>query len=155
MLAVFVGNLKLVRFLIENRAHVNITDVNGRTALFDAFHKSHVEICGRLLVAGSTLQPDCVQDRSSFIIQVLDWMAERLACHRRFMTVVLFAMHDCSGTVLLPKIGNLENVKVLVAEFLDIQTGADLRRLRGITPALQAIAVNDDDDDDDDDGDGY
>ena len=76
------------------------------------------------------------------------------------MTVVLFAMHERSGA-LVAMIGMVEEVKALVAEFLDIQTGADLRRLRGITPALQAIAVNaddddmeeeDDDDDDDEDG---
>ena len=63
----------------------------------------------------------------------------------RRMTVVLFAMHERSGA-LVAMIGMVEEVKALVAEFLDIQTGADLRRLRGITPALQAIAVNADDD---------
>ena len=49
---------------------------------------------------------------------------------------------------VMAMIGMAEEVKALVAEFLDIQTGADLRRLRGITPALQAIAVNADDNDD-------
>ena len=61
---------------------------------------------------------------------------------------MLFARHETSGA-LVAMIGMVEEVKALVAEFLDIQTGADLRRLRGITPALQAIAVNADDDDPD------
>ena len=103
---------------------------------------------GHLLVAGITLQPQHFQHRLTFTTQVLDWAAERLACHHRFMTVVLFAMHENSGA-LVAMIGMVEEVKALVAEFLDIQTGADLRRLRGITPALQVIAVNADDDDPD------
>ena len=104
-------------------------------------------------MAGITLQPQHFQHCPSFTTQVLDWAAERLACHHRFMTVVLFAMHERSGA-LVAMIGMVEEVKALVAEFLDIQTGADLWRLRGITPALQAIAVNADDDDEEPDGDG-
>ena len=119
-------------------------DHDGDNALQYACYSKHAEICGRLLVAGITLQPQHFQHRLTFTTQVLDWAAERLACHHRFMTVVLFAMHERSGA-LVAMIGMVEEVKALVAEFLDIQTGADLRRLRGITPALQAIAVNADD----------
>ena len=125
-------------------ANIQHTAASGSNALGYACRSEHVEICGRLLVAGITLQPQHFQHRLTFITQVLDWAAERLACHHRFMTVVLFAMHERSGA-LVAMIGMVEEVKALVAEFLDIQTGADLRRLRGITPALQAIAVNADD----------
>ena len=144
------GHLGIMRCLIQSgRANLNVMDRDGDNALYYVWYSQfkRVEICGRLLVAGITLQPQPFQHRLSFTTQVLDWAAERLTCHHRFMTVVLFAMHENSGA-LVAMIGMVEEVKALVAEFLDIQTGADLRRLRGITPALQAIAVNTDDDDD-------
>ena len=154
MIAAWQSHLEIVRFLIQSgRANIDHTAHDGSNALYDACHSKNVEICGRLLVAGITLQPQHFQHRLTFTTQVLDWAAERLACHHRFMTVVLFAMHENSGA-LVAMIGMVEEVKALVAEFLDIQTGADLRRLRGITPALQAIAVNADDDDEEPDGDG-
>ena len=147
MIAAQHGHLGIMRCLIQSgRANLDQTACNGANALFGACNHKHVEVCGRLLVAGITLQPQHFQHRLSFTTQVLDWAAERLACHHRFMTVVLFAMHERSGA-LVAMIGMVEEVKALVAEFLDIQTGADLRRLRGITPALQAIAVNADDND--------
>ena len=78
--------------------------------------------------------------------QVLDWVAERLAWHHRFMTVVLFGIHQNSGSAL-SMLGGVLEVRVRLAEFLDIQTGRDLRNLRAISPALrQIIAVNADDD---------
>ena len=147
MAAVSKGHLDVVQCLIQSgQANLSAMDHNGNNALYDACGSKRVEICGRLLVAGITLQPQHFQQRLTFTTQVLDWAAERLACHHRFMTVVLFAMHERSGA-LVAMIGMVEEVKALVAEFLDIQTGADLRRLRGITPALQAIAVNADDND--------
>ena len=158
MLAAQEGHLDIVRCLIQpGVANLEHIAHDGSNALYDACYSKHAEICGRLLVAGITLQPQHFQHKLTFTTQVLDWAAERLACHHRFMTVVLFAMHENSGA-LVAMIGMVEEVKALVAEFLDIQTGADLRRLRGITPALQAIAVNADDDEmeeaeDEEDGD--
>ena len=103
--------------------------------------RRHVEICGRLLIAGTAAQPrDFQGPRQPRKAQVLDWAAERLACHHCFMSVVLFAMHRSGGTALsLVMVGGRENVKRLVAEFLDIQIGRELRNLRAIRPALQAL----------------
>ena len=70
--------------------------------------------------------------------QVLDWAAERLACHHCFMSVVLFGMHDCSESAL-SMIGGVLEVRVLIAAFLDIQIGRELRNLRAIRPALQGL----------------
>ena len=120
---------------------MNPARTNGWTALTGASHYGHIEICGRLLIAGVTAQPRDFQGRGQpRKAQVLDWAAERLACHHCFMSVVLFAMHRSSGTALsLVMVGGRENVKRLVAEFLDIQIGRELRHLRAIRPALQAL----------------
>ena len=114
---------------------------DGWTALGYASHHGHVKICGRLLIAGVTAQRrDFRGPGQPRKAQVLDWAAERLACHHCFMSVVLFAMHRSSGTALsLVMVGGRENVKRLVAEFLDIQIGRELRHLRAIRPALQAL----------------
>ena len=83
--------------------------------------------------------------RVTFTNQVLDWVAERLAWHHRFTTVVLFGIHQNSGSAL-SMLGGVLEVRVRLAEFLDIQTGRDLRNLRAIGPALrQIIAVDADD----------
>ena len=106
-----------------------------------------VEIFGRLLMAGITItNPNQFRHRVTFTTQVLDWVAERLAWHHRFTTVVLFGIHQNSGSAL-SMLGGVLEVRVRLAEFLDIQTGRDLRNLRAISPALrQIIAVNADDD---------
>ena len=141
MIAASYEHLKVVRFLVQAGANVNQTDGDGKTALFDASNDGQVEICGRLLIAGANAQPRDFQDeRQLRKAQVLDWADERLACHHCFMSVVLFAMHRSSGTALsLVMVGGRENVKRLVAEFLDIQIGRELRNLRAIRPALQAL----------------
>ena len=135
------GHHNSTRFLIQAGADVNQARNDGWTALGVASHKGHVEICGRLLIAGATAQPrDFRGSRQPRKVQVLDWAAERLACHHCFMSVVLFAMHRSSGTALsLVMVGGRENVKRLVAEFLDIQIGRELRNLRAIMPVLQAL----------------
>ena len=75
-------------------------------------------------------------------VKIMKWAKNRLACHRRFMSVVLFAMHRTSGTALsLVSVGGRENVKRLLAEFLDIQVGRELRNLRAIRPELRLIRV--------------
>ena len=102
-----------------------------------------VEIFGRLLMAGIPLpsNQDLWNDVDT-LSQILDWLLERLACHNRFVSVVLFGMHDCSGTVLLPMIGALENVKAKVAKFLDIQIGREQANLRRAIPALRQALAN-------------
>ena len=140
-IAAWGGHLKIIHFLIQAGADVNHTDHDGLTALSFASQEGHVEICGRLLIAGATAQPrDFQGPRQPRKAQVLDWAAERLACHHCFMSVVLFAMHRSSGTALsLVMVGGRENVKRLVAEFLDIQIGRELRNLRAIRPMLQVL----------------
>ena len=54
------------------------------------------------------------------------------------MSVVLFGMHDCSESAL-SMIGAVLEVRVLVAEFLDIQIGRELRNLKAIRPVLGAL----------------
>ena len=110
MFAALTGQLKVVRFFVQPGV-ANLQYSVIPNALFCACYRKHVDICGRLLVAGITPQSHHFQHRLAFLTQVMDWTTERLACHHRFTTVVLFGMHDCSGTVLLPMIGNLENVK--------------------------------------------
>ena len=141
MVAANRRHLKVVQLLVQAGADVNQTDNDGKTALFHASGQGQVELCGRLLIAGVTAQPrDFHYERQPRKAQVLDWAAERLACHHCFMSVVLFAMHRSSGTALsLVMVGGRENVKRLVAEFLDIQIGRELRHLRAIRPALQAL----------------
>ena len=147
MMAAFRGQLQTVRFLIHSGlSNVHLTTQHGRNAISVACMGKHIEVCGRLLVAGLAITiPHDFQHRLTFTTQVLDWVAERLACHHRFMTVVLFGMHERSGTAL-SMLGGVLEVRVRIAEFLDIQTGSDLRHLRAAPAALrQTIAVNADD----------
>ena len=142
------GHLGVVQFLMH-LGHTNVlhlTTVDGKNALTAACHGKHIEICGRLLVSGLAItSPADFQHRLTFTTEVLDWVAERLGCHHRFSTVVLFGMHECSDTVL-SMLGGVLEVRVRIAEFLDIQTGSDLRHLRAAPVALrQTIAVNADD----------
>ena len=152
-------HLKVIQFLVQAGADVNQTDHDGKTALFDASDQRQIELCGRFLIAGAIAQPrDFQGPRQPGKAQVLDWAAERLACHHCFMSVVLFGMQDSSGS-MLSMIGAVLELRVLLAEFLDIQTGRDLRNLRAITPALQAIPMHGPYEDDEDenheaDGDG-
>ena len=98
-----------------------------------------METCGRLLIAGATARPwDFDHSRQPRKALVLDWATERLAAHHCFMSVVLFGMHNISGSALC-MIGAVLEVRVLIAQFLDIQMGQDLRNLRAITSALQDL----------------
>ena len=147
MVAALEGHLQTVRFLIPSGStNLHLTTPDGSNAISGACMGKHVEVCGRLLVAGLAITiPQEFQHRLTFTTQVLDWVAERLACHHRFTTVVLFGMHDSSDTAL-SMLGGVLEVRVRIAEFLDIQTGSDLRHLRAAPAALrQTIAVNADD----------
>ena len=147
MMAAFKGHLQTVRFLIHSGStNLHLAAPDGRNAISDACYGKHVEVCGRLLVAGLAITtPLDFQHRLTFTTQMLDWVAERLACHHRFTTVVLFGMHERSGTAL-SMLGGVLEVRVRIAEFLDIHGGSDLRHLRAATAALrQTIAVNADD----------
>ena len=143
----YEDQLQTVRFLIPSGStNLHLTTPDGSNAISAACKGMHIELCGRLLVAGLAITtPLDFQHRLTFTTQVLDWVAERLACHHRFTTVVLFGMHENSGTAL-SMLGGVLEVRVRIAEFLDIQTGSDLRHLRAAPAALrQTIAVNADD----------
>ena len=139
MVAASNQHLKLVRYIIQMGADVNSARKNGDTAFGFACDHGNVEICGRLLIAGATPQPrDFEGYRQPRKAQVLNWVAERLACHHCFVSVVLFGMLECSGSVL-SMIGVVLEVRVLMAQFLNIQTGRELRNLRASMPALKAV----------------
>lgn len=53
MVAASSGKLELVSLLLKNGAEVNVTDVNGRSALFYAAYYGYVSICELLLVNGA------------------------------------------------------------------------------------------------------
>lgn len=138
MMAVSYGYSDVVRFLIRSgNTKLHVLDDEGHNALDDASLGMHVEICGRLLVAGvAIMRPQDFQHRRTFTTQVLDWIAERLACYRCFTMVVLFGMHESSDT-FLSRLGGVQGVRMRIADFLDIQTGADLRNLRAAALALR------------------
>lgn len=81
MLASSSGNLELVRLFLRNSAEVNMTDVNGRTALFYAAFYGHVSICKELLskgasvdiqdIKGATPMPEAVKPDKVQILQLL------------------------------------------------------------------------------------
>lgn len=133
-------HLGVVEFLIQQGADVDYALESEKTALRCACNHRDVEICGRLLIAGATVQPQDFQGprRRTVRDRVLNWVTGRLIIRDRFISLVLFGMRDSSGS-MLSMIGGVVEVRVRLAELLDIQTGQALTNLRATIQTLQAI----------------
>ena len=81
------------------------------------------------------------------------WAAENLAQHRTFCTFLL----GCSAPegVALSKLGGFEEARQLIGAFVGVHVGVELRHLRGVGPAIEAVDWDEADEPFPDDQHGY
>jgi len=103
--AVRHGNKKMVKWLLDNNADVNIRDVDGNTPLMMAVLRDQIELVKQLLSQGADLSASNNRNETALMLAITNY--------RRRITVVLELNHALVSAV---KSGNIAQVKILICE---------------------------------------